>query len=86
MYYDLRTAIQFEGGEHIIRHWKWWIPQFLATGYKNYALEAANHLFNVIARFQEHISYIVVNNRTVNIDGKQGHGKPIDQAMEHYNL
>ena len=65
LYCDLRNAIRFEEGEHIIRHWKWWIPQFLATGC---------------------ISYIAVHNRTVNMDGERGHGKPIDQAMEHYNL
>ena len=51
LYSDLRTTIRFEDGVHIIRHWQWWIPQFLATGCKNYALEAANHLVNIIARF-----------------------------------
>ena len=86
MYCDLPNAIRFEEGEHIICHWTWWIPQFFATGCKNYALEAANHIVNVIAWFPKHISYIAVHNRTVNMDGKWGHGKPIDQAMEHYNL
>ena len=86
LYFDLRNAIRFEQGEHIIRHWKLWLPRFLAAGCKNYAAEAANHLINVTARFPKHIAYIAVHNRTVNLDGKRGHGKPIDQLMEHYNL
>ena len=86
LYFDLRNAIRFEHGEHVIRHWKLWIPRFLAAGCKNYAIEAANHVLNIAARFPKHIAYIAVNNRTVNTDGKWGHGKPIDQAMEHYNL
>ena len=41
LYFDLRLAIRFEEGDHIIRHWKWWLPRFLGTGCKNYAIEAA---------------------------------------------
>ena len=33
-----------------------------------------------------HIAYRVVHNHTVNTDGKPGHGKPVDQLVEHYNL
>ena len=86
LYADLRQAIRFEEGEHIIRHWKWWLPRFLATGCKNYASEAANLIVNLTARFPRHISYIATHNRTVNMDGKSGHGKPLDQVMEHYNM
>lgn len=86
LYIDLRHAIRFEQGEHIICHWKWWLPRFIATGCKNYALEAANLIVNLTARFPRHVSYIAIHNRTVNMDGKQGHGKPLDQVMEHYNL
>ena len=42
LYYDLRQAIRFEEGEHIIRHWKYW----LGSG-KNYSCEAANLLCNI---------------------------------------
>ena len=86
LYVDLRHAIRFEQGEHIIRHWKLWLPRFLATGCKNYALEAAYLIVNITARFPKHIAYIAVHNRTVNMDGKKGHGKLLDQLMEHYNL
>ena len=86
LYVDLRRAIRYEEGAHIIRHWKLWMPRFLATGCRNYALEAAHLLVNVTARFPKHMAYIVVHNRTVNMDGKKGHGKPLDQMMEHYNL
>ena len=41
---------------------------------------------NLTARFPRHIAYIATHNRTVNMDGKPGHGKPLDQVMEHYNL
>ena len=86
LYADLRNAVRYEHGQHIIRHWKWWIPRFLGSGFKNYASEAAKLIVNVTARFPKHIAYIAINNRTVNMDGRVGHGKPIDQAMEHYNL
>ena len=86
LYADLRQAIRFEKREQIIRHWKWWLPRFHATGCKNYATEAANLVVNLTARFPKHISYIAIHNRTVNMDGKPGHGKPLDQVMEHYNL
>ena len=80
LYADLRQAIRFEKGEQIIRHWKWWLPRFHATGCKNYATEAANLVVNLNARFPKHISYIAIHNRTVNMDGKHGHGKPLDQV------
>ena len=86
LYSDLRMAIRWEDGPHIIRHWKLWIPHFMGTGMKNYALEAANLIANLKVDFPAHISYIVSNNRTVNMRGKPGEGKPLDQLIEHYNL
>ena len=86
LYSDLRMAIRWEDGEHIMRHWKIWIPQFLGVGMKNYALEAANMIANVKADFPSHVAYIAIHNRTVNMHGKPGMAKPIDQLIEHYNL
>ena len=86
LYYDLRQAIRFEEGEYIIRHWKYWLPYFLGSRRRNYSCKAANLLCNIQADFPKHISHIVVHNRTVNITGTLGHGKPIDQMVEHYNL
>ena len=63
-----------------------WLPRFIGTGRKNYATESVNITANLLADFPKHISYIVTNNRTVNTHGKIGHGKPIDQMVEHYNL
>ena len=86
LYLDLRTAIRWENGPHILRYWKLWIPRFIGTGCKNYAVEAVIHLANIAANFPKHISYIAVHNRTVNVSGKPGQGKPIDQLLEHYNF
>ena len=86
IYSDLRIAIRCEDGPHIIRHWKYWIPHFLGAGMKNYAHEAANLIANIKADFPAHIAYIATHNRTVNMQGKDGRGKPIDQLIEHYNL
>ena len=86
LYYDLRQAIRYEDGEHIIRHWKLWLPYFLALGRKNYSNEAANLICNIQADFPKHIAYIAIHNRTVNTTGRTGHGKPVDQMVEHYNL
>ena len=86
LYYDLRQAIRYENGPHIMRLWKMWLLRFLGIGKKNYSTEAAHLICNVLADYPRHIAYIVVHNRTVNIDGKPGHGKPIDQLVEHYNL
>ena len=33
----------------------------------------------------KHLSYIAIHNQTVNLEGKPGRGKPLDQMMEHYN-
>ena len=83
-YVDLRLAIH---GEQIVRHWKWWLPRFLATGCNNYASEAVHLLTNLHADFPKHIAYIATtHNRTVNMKGKPGRGKPLDQLVEHYNL
>ncbi len=86
LYVDLRRAIRWEDGPQIVRHWKWWIPRFIGTGKKMYAAEAVNMIANVTADFPKHIAYLAIHNRTVNIEGKVGHGKPVDQLMEHYNL
>lgn len=86
LYIDLREAIRWENGPQIIRHWKLWLPRFIATGCKNYACESVHLLSNLTASFPKHIAYIVTHNRTVNTRGKPGHGKPIDQHLEHYNL
>ena len=84
LYHDLREAIRHEDGEHIIVHWKLWLPYFLGTGRKNYSAEAANLICN--ANFPKHMAYIATHNRSVNTKGKHGHGKPVHQMVEHYNL
>ena len=56
---------------------------FVGMNCKNYATEALNLLTNLAAK---HTVYIATHNRTVNTQGKYGHGKPIDQMLEHYNL
>lgn len=71
LYIDLRNAIRWEDGPHIIRHWKLWLPRFVGTGCNNYSTEAVNHLTNVIADFPRHIAYIAVHNRTVNMQVKE---------------
>ena len=86
LYADLRNAIRNEEGPHIIRLWKHWAVLFLAMNKKNYAKEAFSLLANLHASFPKHIAYIVTHNRTINMHGREGHGKPIDQTLEHYNL
>ena len=86
LYHDLREAVRYEEGNHIIRQWKLWLPIFLGTKCHNYATEALNLIANIKADFPKHIAYIATHNRTVNTSGKPGHGKPIDQMVEHYNL
>ncbi len=49
LYQDLRAAIRFEEGSHIIRHWKLWLPMFLGTKCHNYAYEAVNLIANLKA-------------------------------------
>jgi hypothetical protein len=86
LYIDLRRAIRWEDGSHIIRHWKLWLPRFIGCGCKNYSTEAVNLLAHLQADFPKHIAYIATHNRTVNNTGKPGRGKPMDQLMEHYVL
>jgi len=86
LYVDLREAIRYENGPHIIRLWKLWLPRFIGTGRRNYACEAIHLLTNLLADLPKHLAYIAMHNRTVNSTGKLGHGKPFDQLVEHYNL
>lgn len=86
LYIDLRNAIRWEDGPRVVSHWKLWLPRFIGTGCKNYAAEAVNLIAHLQADFPRHIAYIATHNRTVNTTGKPGHGKPIDQLMEHYVL
>lgn len=86
LYLDLRQSIRVEDGEHIIRMWRLWLPHFLGTDRKNYSFEAANLMCNLKAYFPKHIAYVVTHNRTINTDGRPGHGKPLDLMQEHYNL
>lgn len=86
LYINLRQAIRWEDGPLIVCHWKLWLPRFIATGCKNYSTEAVNLIAHIYADFPKHIAYIATHNRTVNMTGKPGRGKPIDQLMEHYVL
>ena len=83
---DLRNAIRYEDGPHIIRQWKLWLPCLICTGCKNYAVECVHMLASLHADLPRHLAYIATHNRTVNMEGKSGRGKPIDQLNEHYNL
>ena len=85
LYSDLRQAIRFEDGHHIIRHWKLWLPRFLGSGCKTMLSRQPTYLSISQQGFHD-ISHIATHNRTVNMSGTPGHGKPLDQVMEHYNL
>ena len=76
LYHDLRPAVRYEEGTHIITHWKLWLPIFPATNCYNYEKEAVNLLANLKADFPLHIADIVTHNRTVNTEGGVGCGKP----------
>lgn len=86
LYIDLRNAIRFEDGPHIVRLWKFWLPRLIGTGRKNYAAECVHMIASLCADLPRHLSYIATHNRTVNVTGKPGRGKPLDQMIEHYNL
>ena len=86
LYIDLRNAIRFEDGPQIVRQWKLWLPRFIGTGRKNYSTECVHMIASLCADMPRHLSYIATHNRTVNMTGKPGRGKPIYQLIEHYNL
>ena len=86
LYVDLRDAIRYEDGDQVIRLWKHWLVYFLGNKRKNYATEAMNLLCNLKCDFPSHVAYIVTHNRAVNMSGKEGRAKPLDQLIEHYNL
>ena len=67
LYVDLRNAIRFENGPQIITHWKLWLPRFIATGCKNYAVESIHLLTNLYADLPKHLAYIAIHNRTLNM-------------------
>ncbi len=86
LYIDLRSAIRYEDGPLIILHWQNWLVYFLGCDKQNYAAEAANLICNLKADLPKGMAYIATHNRTVNMTGRLGQGKPLDQLNEHYNL
>ena len=59
----------------------------IATGCKNYATESVHLLTNILyADLPWHLAYIAVHNWTVNVEGKPGRGKSINQMAERYIL
>ena len=63
-----------------------WLLFFLASRRRNYSVEAANLLANLKADCSKWMAHIATYNRTINSTGIPGHGKPIDQTVEHHNL
>lgn len=61
LYIDLRNAIRFEDGPHVVRHYKLWLPRFIGTGRRNYAVECINVIGNLCADFPKHLSYIATH-------------------------
>ena len=57
----------------------------LGTDRKNYTCEAANLMYNLKVSFPKHIAFLITHNRTVNMNGRPGHGKLFDLMQEHYN-
>ena len=45
-----------------------------------------HQIANLCAELPKHLTFIAIHNRTVNVEGKVGRGKPLDQMIEHYNL
>ena len=39
--------VDLKNGPQIIIHWKLWLPRFIATGYKSYAVESMHLLANL---------------------------------------
>ncbi|XP_035697515.1 uncharacterized protein LOC118430637 [Branchiostoma floridae] len=85
LYVDLRQSIRYKNGAAIIAHWRYWLPTLLGTGRSQYSSEAANLLANLASDWSEEMAALATNNRTVNLHGREGHGKPIDMLVEHYN-
>ena len=56
-YVDLRQAIRWEDGPQIIRHWKFWLSRFIATGMKNYSTKSVRLLTNLSADYPKHVAY-----------------------------
>eukprot|EP00118_Oscarella_pearsei_P001065 m.6502 g.6502 ORF g.6502 m.6502 type:complete len:62 (+) comp16046_c0_seq1:691-876(+) len=51
---------------------------FIATKRTNYSREAGNLLANLKSDFSERVAYLATHNRTVNVSGTVGKGKPLD--------
>ncbi|XP_019615400.1 PREDICTED: uncharacterized protein LOC109463125 [Branchiostoma belcheri] len=85
LYTDLRQCIRDEDGPAVVAHWRFWLPTFLGTGRSQYSTEAANHLANLMADWSPKTAYVLTHNRGVNTHSKEGHGKPVDMLVEHYN-
>ena len=86
LYIDLRSAIRYEEGPHIALHWQNWLVYFLGCDKPNYAIEDTNLVCNLKVDLPKGMAYIATHNRPVNMTGRSGQGKPLNQLNEHYNL
>ena len=64
------------------------VTRLIGAGCKNYAVERVQMLASLCADLPRHLAYIATHNRTVNMEGKSGRGKPIDQLndTQHVNF
>ena len=87
LYTDLRKAIRYEEGDHIIHLWKYWAILSLGIIVKTTLLKLQAPM--QFTTYQKHIAYIVTHKKIANLYSIPGQGKPIDQVCDvtsqHYN-
>ena len=84
VYVEFCDAIREGDGERVLCCYRYFLPMFIVSGRKNYALES----FNMLAQHKllpPHQSEELIWSRFVNVHGIQGHNIPKDLHMEHLN-
>ena len=82
LYTDLREAIRYEDGNQVLRQWRFRLIYFLGNN-RLWKLSPCSAIFMPIFHS---ILHTLLLNRFVNTTGKEGHGKPLDMIVKHYNL
>ena len=72
-------------GEHVYRCWRLFLPHFLTTNRRKYALEALRLQIQVQAVLSPHLAHHIKWDRFINTRGGKGRNIPCDLHNEHVN-
>ena len=85
LYFNFKDAVREGDGDRVLRMWKYFMLLWMATGHKNYAIEAFLLLSQYHLLLPHNLAEQLKWSRFINIHGRPGHNISCDLHMEHLN-